>query len=169
MEARHLYSHADGYQCELAATGEGWAMIAAGLPAVDERFVANMDAADREWEPYEAFAGPVCLWPSESTPTPRRTKGVWLIGSDGYASALCTRRKRRRCPGLPWRAATGPPGRGPCRSGGAWRVELFEEGRVVVEATSPDPLLNPSLARDDRAGTRCTWRRERCATAGGCM
>ncbi len=30
-------------------------LLTTGLPAVDERFVANMDAADREWEHYRAI------------------------------------------------------------------------------------------------------------------
>ena len=83
MGAHHFYSHADGYQCELAATGAGWAMIAAGLPAVDERYVANMDVADREWESYKAIprAGvSVAEWTDAYAAARER---VWLIASDG--------------------------------------------------------------------------------------
>lgn len=83
VKARHLDSHADGYQCELAATGEGWVMIAAGLPAVDERFVGSMDAADREWESYKALprAGVSAAEWMESYAAAR--EHAWLIESDG--------------------------------------------------------------------------------------
>ena len=129
-------------------------MITGGLPAVDERFVANMDAADREWESYKA------------TPQAGVSVGEWidayaaarecvcLIASDGQqvrvvheadAEGFRDRRVRGRTARLGLDL--------PCRR----RVELFEEGRAVVVATSPDPLLSPSLARDDRDDLLCAW------------
>ena len=157
MGARHFYSHADGYQCELAATGAGWAMIAAGLPAVDERFVANMDAADREWESYKAIprAGvSVAEWIDAYAAARER---VWLIASDGQRVRVVHEAEAEAVSGLAVAGGDRPAWAWTCRVGDAWRMELFEEGRAVVVATSPDPLLSPSLARDDRGDLLCAW------------
>ena len=54
MSSPCVYTHRDGYQCDLAATPGGWAMIVTGFSAVDDLFVSNMDLADREWEAYKA-------------------------------------------------------------------------------------------------------------------
>ena len=129
--ARHLYSHADGYQCELAATGEGWAMIAAGFPAVDERFVANMDAADREWEHYRAIlrAGvSVAEW-IDAYATARQR--VWLVASDGQRVRVAHEAEAEAVSGLAVAGGDRPAWAWTCRVGDVWRVELFEAGRAV--------------------------------------
>ena len=157
MGARYLYSHADGYQCELAATGAGWVMIAAGLPAVDERYVANMDAADREWESYKALprAGvSVAEWTDAYAAARER---VWLVASDGLRVRVVHEADAETVSGIAVSGGDRPAWAWTCRAGGAWRVELFEAGRAVVVATSPQPLLSPSLARDDRGALLCAW------------
>ena len=157
MGIRHLYSHADGYQCELAATGSGWAMIAAGLPAVDERFVANMDAADREWESYKALprAGvSVADWIEAYAAARER---VWLVASDGQRVRVVHEAEAEAVSGIAVAGGDRPAWAWTFRSSCVWRVELFEEGRAVVVATSPDPLLSPSLVRDDRGVLLCAW------------
>ena len=155
--ARHLYSHADGYQCELAATGAGWVMIAAGLPAVDERYVANMDAVDREWESYKALprAGvSVAEWIDAYAAARER---VWLIAGDGQRVGVLHEVDAEVVSGIAVAGGDRPAWAWTSRAGGVWRVELFEEGRAAVVATSPDPLLSPSLARDNRGVLLCAW------------
>ena len=53
MTGRTMYRLQDAFECDLAATDDGWAMAAVCMDDVDEGFVANMDA-DREWEDIKA-------------------------------------------------------------------------------------------------------------------
>ena len=57
MPARTVFRCTDGYACDLAATPDGWVLAAVGLPAVDDRFVRNMDRS-REWEHIRARLHP---------------------------------------------------------------------------------------------------------------
>ena len=132
-------------------------MIAAGLPVVDERYVANMDVADREWERYRAIprAGmSVVEWIDAYAAARER---VWLIASDGQRVRVVHEAAAEAVSGIAVIGGDRPAWAWTCRAGGAWRMELFEEGWTVVVATSPDPLLSPTLARDDRGDLLCAW------------
>ena len=136
-------------------------MIATGLPAVDERYVANMDAADREWESYKALPGAgasVAEWIDAFAAARER---VWLIASDGQRVRVVHEADAEAVSGIAVSGGERPAWAWTCRKGGAWCMGLFEEGRAVMVATSPEPMLGPSLARDDR-GVRL------CAGCAGC-
>ncbi len=81
----------------------------------------------------------------------------WLIASDGQRVRVVHEADAEAVSGVSVVGGDRPAWAWTCRSGGAWRVELFEEGRAVVVATSPDPLLDLSLARDDRGVLLCAW------------
>ena len=57
MTAELIYRLRDAFECDLAATDDGWAMAAVTMDDVDEGFIANMDA-DREWEDIKAMLLP---------------------------------------------------------------------------------------------------------------
>ena len=110
MPAQTIFRCTDGYACDLAATPDGWVLAAVGLPAVDDRFVRNMDRS-REWEHIRARLHPgrsYAEWGAAVAGTAatlqlivqRDGRTTTVVTADGRAVSRC-RSGRWRGPGLP--------------------------------------------------------------------
>jgi hypothetical protein len=150
-----LYRHNHGYQCDLAATDRGWALIVSGLEPVDERFNRNLD--DMEWEAFKALMQEGRTWQSWAEAFAAAPQTLWLVeGGRGEAKTVhtCT---AEQFSGLAVAGGDEPAYVWTERSEGRWRTRISRNGEVQTVAESPRVLLGPSAVRDGSGRLHYAW------------
>ena len=156
MPARTIFRCTDGYACDLAATPDGWVLAAVGLPAVDDRFVRNMDRS-REWEHIRARLHPgrsYAEWGAAVADTAATLQ--LIVQRDGRTTTVATE-TAEQFSGVAVIGGADPAYLWTAYDGEQWSVTLRRGGEQRVLYRGAAVALGPALVRDDSGALWYAW------------
>ena len=156
MPARTVFRCPDGYACDLAATPDGWVLAAVGLPAVDDRFVRNMDRS-REWEHIRARLHPgrsYAEWGAAVADTAATLQ--LIVQRDGRTTTVATV-TAEQFSGVAVVGGADPAYLWTAYDGEQWSVTLRQGGEQRVLYSGAAVALGPALVRDESGTLWYAW------------
>ncbi len=154
MTVRTIYRLQDAFECDLAATNNGWAMAAVTMDDVDEGFIANMDA-DREWEDIKAMLLPGVTYQDWIDAYLDMRPTLHLVESRaGDVRTLHTSTAEQYSG---FAVAPGPAFVWTELDGDIWSLRLHRDGQTSTLESGTTVLQDPSIIRDDEGALWTTW------------
>ena len=148
MPARTVFRCTDGYTCDLAVTPDGWVLAAAGLPAVDEQFVRNMDRS-REWEDIRARLHPGRSYAEWGEAVAGTAATLQLIVQRGGRTTTVATATAEQFSGVAVVGGGDPAYLWTAYDGEQWSIILRQGGEQQVLYRGAAVALGPALVRDD--------------------
>ena len=162
MPARVIASLQGAYECDLAATSEGWAMAAVSMDDVDSRFVRNMDG-DGEWEKAKALLKDGVTFQEWEEAFVGLSPQLSLIEARNGAVDTLYRDSVEQFSGLGVVGGDAPAFIWAALEGSTWSINLYHHGELVVIESGPDVLQAPAVARAVDGGLWLAWVRRRAS------
>ena len=154
MAARSIYRLQDAFECDLAATDDGWAMAAVSMDDVDEGFIANMDA-DREWEEIKATLLPGVTYQDWIDAYLALRPTLHLIESRSGDVHVLHTSSAEQFSGFA--VSPGPAFVWTELDGDTWSLMLHRDGETRTLESGPTVLKDPSITHDDEGVLWIGW------------
>ena len=145
MTVRMTYRLQDAFECDLAATDDGWAMAAVCMEDVDEGFIANMDA-DREWEDIKAILLPGVTYQGWIDAYLAMRPTLHLVESRSGGVRVLHTSTAEQFSGFA--VASGPAFAWTELDGDTWSLKLHRDGETSTLESGSTVLQDPSVTRD---------------------
>ena len=156
MPAELVFSSPGAYECDIAATPEGWVMAAVCLEDVDGRFVRNMDR-DNEWERAKALLYPDVTYDEWTRAFVSLRARLKLLESDGGVVSTLQTNAAEQFSGIAVCGGADPAFISTSLEGRRWSVNLYHTGESSVLHSDENILLSPSVVRDGGGTLWCAW------------
>ena len=148
MAPELVYRLDRAFECDLAATDDGWALAAVTMDDVDEDFVANMDV-DREWEDIKATLLPGVTYQGWIDAYLAMRPTLHLVESRSGSVRVLHTSTAEQFSGLAVAGASSPAFAWTELDGDTWSLKLHQDGATRTLESGPTVLQDPSITRDD--------------------